>query len=204
MESHDTPRKQQRRHGPTGPQISIYRCHPHNFHLGGRSLEPTGNRVRTKSNGKGRIPSPTENHRRTPWQQPQKLVWIANIEPLQDKLDNISRCWAAKARWTGDTHIRAFLNDPPGQTPLGTSTDSTPNTLTIPWHGTDLHTSRDSPISEGFYLTAIQPEECSYGDLDDNLMDKGWRICYTDGTGGTHPQPLQRHRLHVGPRPYRN
>lgn len=42
-----------------------------------------------------------------------KLGWIAGVEPLQIKLDDISVSWAARAVRTGDPHIRAMLSQKP-------------------------------------------------------------------------------------------
>jgi len=76
-----------------------------------------------------------------------------------------------------------------------------------------FHPPKTSPIAEAFYKTTIHTEERSYGNRDDNaptslidlttlepqderskhqaywaaglnnLLDEGWRICYTDGAG---------------------
>jgi len=140
----------------------------------------------------------------------QKLGWIANIEPLHDKLDDISRCWAARSLRTGDPLIRTFLD-----VPTATCADPpTPVPKISPWHdSTTPDLPRDSPISEVFYLTGIQPEERSYGDREDtttfalsnltiydpgeersktaiywklgidSLAEEGWRTAFTDGTG---------------------
>jgi len=50
--------------------------------------------------------------------------------------------------------VRAFLDAPPSPE-------------TTAWVTTNLHTPRDIPILEAFYITGIQPEKGSYGDRED-------------------------------------
>lgn len=85
----------------------------------------------------------------------ERLGWIANAEPLQAKLDDISRAWAAQSLRTGDPHICKLL-------------DKSPMPAYSPWHDGGIpHCPRDSPISDAFYLTAIEPQERSYEDREE-------------------------------------
>ncbi|KAF8434017.1 hypothetical protein BGX38DRAFT_1275823 [Terfezia claveryi] len=79
----------------------------------------------------------------------EALGYIANAEPLQDKLNDISRSWAARAVRTGNSQIRVFIKD-----------DTS-------WHynSSNPHDYRTA-ISEAFYQTAADPEELSFGDRD--------------------------------------
>ena len=132
----------------------------------------------------------------------EKLGFIANIEPIQDKLADMGACWAAKAISTGDPQIRALLQeDTPGWTA---------------WHdGTKgPRQARETPIGTAFHLTAISvPEEISWGNSQDHrtgdllqitlltptdprsrekgywaaalaqLVRDGWSLAYSDGSG---------------------
>jgi len=94
---------------------------------------------------------------------------------LEDKFNDISRSWAARAIRTGDAEGRAFLSHLP----------NTPHHLMSPWdvgrtptqgeaHGcwyddSSPHNSRVSPIEEAFSLTEVDPlsPSLSYGHKED-------------------------------------
>lgn len=116
-----------------------------------------------------------------------KLGLIANIEPLESKLSDLRNCWAARAVRTGDTHIREMLS--PHHHPhniikrvfraatafeldnlsFGNSNYSNPSSLTL----NVLYDPLD-PYSKtkGGWAAKIG-----------GMLDEGWRVCYTDGTG---------------------
>ena len=74
------------------------------------------------------------------------LGWIVGVEPLQDKLDDMSASWAARVLRTGDQNIRDF----PEKQPAGGSDW---------WHNGRIHMGT---------WTAIDLAERSYG--EDNPM----------------------------------
>ncbi|KAF8422185.1 hypothetical protein EV426DRAFT_706332 [Tirmania nivea] len=89
----------------------------------------------------------------------EKLALIANIEPLKDKLDDMSRTWAARAVQTGDKQIRKVLESKPAPGCQSWNDRTSPSN------------QRDSPIAEAFYLTpADTPAELSFGNRDDTRV----------------------------------
>jgi len=132
----------------------------------------------------------------------EKLAHIANIVHIQAKLNDMGACWAAKGISTGDTHIRAFLEEPPIGFP--------------PWHdGTKgPQTILETPITAAFHLTALSnTNEISWSNAQDHwkgeilhitllqpeapkskekgywaaalaqLTRDGWILAYSDGSG---------------------
>jgi len=133
----------------------------------------------------------------------EKLGYIANIEPLQVKLDDQSSSGAARSLRTGDKAIRDLAGAPPAPG-------------CTPWHnGTGIHGyTTDSPISSAFYIAPIPtPQSPSYRDrasltpvnithrplIDPKdqrskekgywpgtiggLEEQGWKVIHTDGSG---------------------
>jgi len=123
------------------------------------------------------------------------------MEPLESKLDDISIAQADRSLQTGDSNAHQVLN----------ANHQNPTAAWYDGHGAPLARSRPHPIAEGFCKTGIGPHERSYGNRDDtaptslidlslldskderskyqaycsvglnNLLDSGWRVCYTDG-----------------------
>jgi len=132
-----------------------------------------------------------------------KLGYIAGVEPLQAKLDDLSTSWAARSLHSGDPTACTLV-------------DSTPSTEHTSCHdGTGRRGfTTDSAISSAFYISPIpSPESRSYGNRDSldsvsiiylplldpknqrskekeiwagtirGLVEQGWKVIYTDGTG---------------------
>ena len=72
----------------------------------------------------------------------EKLGYIAGVEPLQAKLDDISTSWAARSLRTGDARIRAAV-----ATPVSPSCTA--------WFDGTTQLLTDSPIASAFYISAI-------------------------------------------------
>ena len=64
------------------------------------------------SYGKSRIFSATKDNGGYHGSSKLKLGYIAGVEPLQVKLDDLSASWAARSLRTGDNQIRKFTDAP--------------------------------------------------------------------------------------------
>jgi len=137
----------------------------------------------------------------------EKLLAIAHIEPLEVILDDISVRWAARATRTGNRTIKALLDQ------QATTLRDPSLAEWYDGRGASLTRTPLHPIAEAFHKTTITPEERSCGQSNNTattplidltilepqdekshtpgywqaglgtLLDEGWRVCYTDGTG---------------------
>jgi len=137
----------------------------------------------------------------------RKVGWIAGVEPVCEILRDLQMRWEARALRNGDPEVRRAAGTAPAE---GTAPwyAANPNEDTL-----DSPISRAFHL-----LGDAQPEELSWGDFQDHrtslvqdltifepgdadskvaaawapglqtLTERGWRIAYTDGTGGSRKE----------------
>lgn len=151
-------RQKQREHVPNSDEDPLHQLDPPHLHMRRRGLAS-----RTHRHALSQAPNLQTPEIQGPLtgayygSSHTELGYIANIEPLTSKLNDIAAGWAAKACRSRDPNMRDVLEARPSR---GFPT----------WQdGTGKRGFQtDCPISSAFYLTAIgTPEKISRGDITD-------------------------------------